>query len=91
MSSSMSVRWLLEAFQFFSKISGKNIVIVPVMISYDRKFEASNLATEMVSGVKKDYTFYTSLSKIYSIDEDGLGQIYVKYLKPINIEEWLEK
>jgi len=73
MNADMAVRWLLETFLSFSKQQGKNIVIVPVMINYDRKFEANNIATEMVSGVKTDYTLLTSMGKIYSTSEDSLG------------------
>ena len=50
MSADMSVKWLLESFQQFSKVSGKSLNIVPVMVSYDRKFESGNIAAEMVSG-----------------------------------------
>jgi len=61
MSPDMSIRWILDAFQSFSKVSGKNIVIVPVMINYDKKFESGNIALEMVSGQKRDYTMITSI------------------------------
>lgn len=47
----MAVRWVLEAFLNLDKVR-KNIVIVPIMINYDRIFEQSNMAAEMVSGQK---------------------------------------
>ena len=60
----MSIRWVLEAFASLQE-SGRNLMIVPVMISYDRIYEGLNIATEMVSGEKKDYTLSTLVSKIY--------------------------
>ena len=56
----MSVRWLLEAFLNLNKI-GKNIVIVPIMINYDRIYEQNNLSIEMVSGKKKEYNLFSAL------------------------------
>ena len=87
----MSIKWLLESFQQFSKVSGKSLIIVPVMISYDRKFESGNIAAEMVSGEKVDYNIFTSLKRVHGVEEDQLGQVYVKYLDPINIETWLRE
>ena len=34
----MSVRWLLEAFLSLNK-QGRNVVVVPMMINYDRIYE----------------------------------------------------
>ena len=90
MSPDMSIKWILDAFQSFSKVSGKNIVIVPVMINYDKKFESGNIALEMVSGQKRDYTMITSIQKIATTNEDALGQVYVKYLDPINMVDWVK-
>jgi len=36
-------------------------MIVPVMVSYDRIYEADNLATEMINGQKTDYNLLTSI------------------------------
>jgi glycerol-3-phosphate O-acyltransferase len=72
-SADTSVRWLVDTFTSFSKQQGKNIMIVPVMINYDRKFEANNIAVEMVSGVKQDYTLSTAMQKIYGTGKDQLG------------------
>ena len=40
-------------------------MVVPVMVSYDRIYESGNLASEMIEGEKVDYTFLTSLEKIF--------------------------
>lgn len=40
------------------------------MISYDRIFEHLNLATEMMSGEKKDYTLLSSMANIYQRKEN---------------------
>ena len=64
-------------------------MVVPVMVSYDRIYESGNLASEMIEGEKVDYTFLTSLEKIFKTSHNSLGHIYVKYLDPINIEEYV--
>lgn len=43
----LSVRWLLESFREMPGLS-ENIVIVPVMTSYERIFETNNLTNEMI-------------------------------------------
>ena len=60
----MSIRWLLEVFAQLSAL-GRNFMVVPVMVSYDRIYESGNLASEMIEGEKVDYTFLTSMEKIF--------------------------
>jgi len=86
----MSIRWLLETYQYLQQ-QGRNLIIVPVMVSYDRLYEGLNIATEMIQGEKHDYTFLSSLGKIYSTSPDSLGHIFVKYLEPINLEQYVKK
>mmetsp|Transcript_15899 Transcript_15899/g.21538 ORF Transcript_15899/g.21538 Transcript_15899/m.21538 type:complete len:82 (+) Transcript_15899:2256-2501(+) len=81
----MSIRWLLEAFANLQQ-QGSNLILVPVMVSYDRIYEGLNIATEMISGEKRDYTFLSGLKKIHSTGTDALGHIYLRYLEPINME-----
>ena len=59
------------------------------MVSYDRIYEADNLASEMIKGQKTDYTFLTSIKSIRNTEQNYLGHIYVKYLEPINLEKFL--
>lgn len=65
-------------------------MIVPVMVSYDRIYENTNLASEMISGEKNDFTLYTSYMKMHSTGENSLGHIYYRYLDPINLEQYLK-
>ena len=65
-------------------------MIVPVMMSYDRIYESINLATEMINGEKRDYTLYTSLAYANKTRDNVLGHIYVKYLEPVNLEQWIK-
>lgn len=81
----MSVRWILEAYRSLHQ-SGTNFMIVPVMISYDRIIEGKNLATEMVNGMATDFTMYTAHKQLLNSGNSSLGQVYVKYLDPINLE-----
>lgn len=60
------------------------------MISYDRIFESLNLATEMINGEKTDYTLFSSWKNSRKTRNDALGNIYVKYLDPIDLKEYLE-
>lgn len=45
----LSVSWLLDAYNGLPTLQA-NLVIVPVMVSYDRIFETHNLTSEMVKG-----------------------------------------
>ena len=65
-------------------------MIVPVMMSYDRIYESINLATEMISGEKRDYTLYKSMALANKTHENVLGHVYVKYLEPVNLEQWIK-
>lgn len=84
----MAIRWLLEAYLSLYE-AGKNIKIVPMVVNYDRIFESYNLATEMISGQKLNYNIFSSMKEIYSTKENSLGDIYVKYLEPIDLERFL--
>ena len=84
----MSIRWILSAYQNLAGISDK-ITIVPVMIGYDRIFEHINIAKEMISGTKSDASFLSSVRSIYNRGENSLGNVYMKYLQPVNIKEFL--
>ena len=66
-------------------------MIVPVMVNYDRIYEGSNLTTEMINGEKNDFTLFTSFKKLNRTPQDAVGHIYVKYLDPINLHDFLDK
>jgi glycerol-3-phosphate O-acyltransferase len=66
-------------------------MIVPVMTSYDRIFEHTNLEIEMISGKQQDYTLFTSLYNIVNRKENQLGDVYVKYLEPIKLAKFTEE
>ena len=84
----MSIRWLLESFLHLQQ-QGRNLMIVPVMVSYDRIYEGLNIAQEMIHGEKRDYTLFSAISYIASAGPDSLGHIYVRYLDPISMEEYM--
>ena len=84
----MSIRWLLDTYCGLNSVR-ENIVIVPVNISCDRIYESKNLATEMINGVKEDYTFTATLQKMWNRKKDSLGDTYVKYLQPIHLQEYI--
>ena len=70
-------------------IQSKNLVIVPVMTSYDRLFETFNLTSEMASGTKKDMRMRHVAKRFATLKTDSLGQVFVKYLEPISVKDFL--
>ena len=86
----MSIRWLLDAYSNLTKLKS-NIMIVPVMISYDRIYEQGNLAREMITGERKDYNFAGTMKQMFFTKENSLGEGYVRYLDPINLENYLSE
>lgn len=61
----------------------ENLVVVPVMTSYDRIFETRNLTSEMVKGKGHELSFAEYMRRIYTFRSDQLGEVFVKYLEPI--------
>lgn len=68
-----------------------SLVVVPVMVSYDRVFEQLNLAGEMVSGENRHMSFWEVLYKVFNFSHGQLGSCYVKYLEPIRIKDFLDQ
>lgn len=89
-NADLSVTWLLEAF-LNMPVQSKHMVIVPVMTSYDRIFETYNLTSEMATGLKKDMRMRHFIKRHASMKTDVLGQVFVKYLAPISVQEFLQK
>jgi glycerol-3-phosphate O-acyltransferase len=54
--SEISVLWLLQAYITSMQAEGKTVHMVPLVISHERLFDIRHLATEMVSGVKKQFS-----------------------------------
>ena len=86
MTADMSIRWLLDAHK---SLSNKNIVIVPVMLSYDRIYEQGNLSRVMISSQKKEFNLRSTISRMYNTPNNSLGDVHIKYLEPINLKSYL--
>jgi len=71
-------------------LEAENLVIVPVMASYDRIFETHNLTSEMVKGRGQELSFLEYMRRIYTFRQDHLGEVFVKYLEPIHIKSYSE-
>lgn len=65
-----------------------NLVVVPVMTSYDRIFETRNLTSEMVKGNGHELSFAEYMRRIYTFRQDQLGEVFVKYLEPIYLKNY---
>ena len=66
------------------------MLIVPMMVSYDRIYEGLNIATEMMQGERRDYTLMSTINKIWSTSKNSLGHIFVKYLDPISLDQYFK-
>lgn len=84
----MSIQWILEAYRNMPA-QAENLVIVPVMASYDRIFETHNLTSEMVKGRGQELSFVEYMRRLYSFRADQLGEVFVKYLEPIHVKSYL--
>ena len=85
----MAVRWLLETYCNLNAIR-ETLVIIPVNISCDRIQESLNLANEMINGTKDYYTLYNIMQRARAMSQNEIGDVYVKYLEPINLHEYLK-
>lgn len=68
-----------------------DIKIVPVCVNYDRLFDQSYLATEMISGKFQNINMTQLLKKIYDMRKGKLGKVFVKYGEPIDLTTYIEK
>ena len=84
----MAIRWLIDAYDSL-KASRQTLVVVPINISLDRIYESANLTTEMINGEKEDYTTLTAFRKMRGMTADQIGDVYVKYLEPVFLNEWI--
>jgi glycerol-3-phosphate O-acyltransferase len=62
--SDISVLWLLQAYITSMQAEGKTVHLVPLVISHERLFDIRHLATEMVSGVKKQFSVIEMMNLI---------------------------
>ena len=88
--SDMAIRWIIDTYCRLNASIHESLVVVPVNISYDRIYESQNLAIEMINGVKQYYTVFNTLDKMWNLSKDSIGDIYVKYLEPINLHDYLQ-
>jgi glycerol-3-phosphate O-acyltransferase len=86
-----SMTWLFDAYQSVKESVKANVMIVPVMISYDRIYEQGNLSREMITGERRDYDFTGTMKQMFFTPENSLGEVFVKYLEPVNIKDYLKK
>ena len=85
-----SIKMLLKTQQKMSRLK-YSIKIVPVCINYERIFEASYLANEMISGVFQEVTMVELTQSIFGMRKGKLGKAFVKYGEPIDLVKYLEK
>ena len=88
--SDLAIRWIIDTYCRLNASNRESLVIVPVNISYDRIYESQNLALEMINGTKQYYTVFNTLDKMWNLSKDAIGDVYVKYLEPINLHDYLQ-
>ena len=86
----LSVEWLAD-FVRTKPALAENCFIVPVMTSYDRIFETSNLTSEMVKGKGNQLQSIEYLKQLYHYRNEQLGEVFVKYLEPMNLYDAIRK
>jgi len=87
----MAVKWIIDAYLSTQQSQSKNIVLVPVMISYDRIFEKKNFTTEMINGKKdKLYTRTDFVNTFRNLTSNVYGNVFVKYLEPIHLQSYFK-
>lgn len=69
---------MLKSFRNLEKLK-YDVKVVPVCINYDRIFEASYLANEMISGKFQNTTLYELMQNIFNTRKGKLGKIFVDY------------
>jgi glycerol-3-phosphate O-acyltransferase len=86
---SQSITWLLQAYAQSMQSEGKTVHMVPLVINHERLFDIRHLATEMVSGVKKTFNV-ADLSQLIKQEGSGrLGKVFLNYLNPISLKEYV--
>jgi len=45
----------------------------------------------MINGTRQYYTVFNTLDKMWNLSKDAIGDVYVKYLDPINLHDYLKK
>ena len=83
------IKWLLES---YIKMQNKNIVLVPVNVTYDRLIESANMANQMISGDTRPNGFGEVIYKLTNrLQSLNIGDIFVKYLEPIHLTQYLQE
>ena len=44
----------------------------------------------MISGKRPYYTLFDTITKMWNLEKDAIGDVFVKYLDPINLHEYLQ-
>jgi glycerol-3-phosphate O-acyltransferase len=73
------------------KVSSCKFKIVPVSINYERIFDESLLASEIISGEFENITALGLFKKIFTMPKNKLGKVFVKYADPIDLDSYVEE
>jgi len=85
-----SIRMLLAAHEEF-KLNGIKAKIVPVSINYERILEGNYLTNDAEGRDLLDNDkVHTFLRKIKTLPKGKVGKVIVKYLEPIDLNEYVE-
>jgi len=62
-----------------------------VSINYERVFDESLLASEIISGEFENLTAFGLFKKIFTMPKNKLGKVFVKYAEPIDLDSYVEQ
>jgi glycerol-3-phosphate O-acyltransferase len=90
MNPEKMIKYLLKSYLNMRMLKF-DIKIVPVCINFDRIFESSFLASEIITGqFKPGTTLFGVLYQILQSKKEKLGKVFVKYAEPIDMREYLQ-
>ena len=85
------IKFLLKSYLNMRKLK-YDFKLVPVCINFDRIFESSYLANEIITGeFKPGTTLAKVLYQIIQSQSEKLGKCFVKYTEPIDLRDYLLK
>ena len=85
-----AIEWILRSHQNL-KVSSCKFKIVPVSINYERIFDESLLASEIISGEFENITALGLFKKIFTMPKNKLGKVFIKYADPIDLDSYVEE
>ena len=63
---------------------------MPVSINYERIYDESLLAAEIVSGHFENLTAFGLIRSLSTMPKNKLGKVFIKYAEPIDLDTFVD-